>query len=310
MRLGVMVPHIGFNAGATAIRDVAQAAEALGFASVWTADHLVAPAETESEYPFNADHTLPLQHEQPYFEIFPTLGFLAAVTSSVRLGTGVVVVPYRNPVLLSKLVTTVDALSEGRFVFGVGVGYLREEFDAVGARFAGRGTATDEALEFLNRAWYGEQPVRYADGPLVHLHPGPHAGREIPVWIGGVSTPARRRVARYGSGWIPHLFGADPDWISACVAEISAQATEFGRSLTPSVALFVPLRLTDDAAPDAAEPWLSGRLEGDPARVAEVLARYEACGVDEVIFMNSGAPDRRIAELERIAAQVLPRSDS
>jgi probable F420-dependent oxidoreductase len=302
MRFGLIVPHIGHTAGAASLRDVAQAAEALGFSSLWTADHVVRPAEISSPYPFNPEHELPLAADQPYLEIFPTLGFLAAVTQRIRLGTAVVVLPYRNPVLLAKLVTTVDALSEGRYIFGAGVGYLREEFEALGAPpFDERGAVTDEVLEFLESAWYGEQPVRGA-----YLHPGPYNGRRLPVWIGGVSRPARRRVARFGSGWIPHLYGAEPGWLASSLAEIRAEAAGLGRTTDITTALFVPMAFTATVAEDAPDAWKAWRLEGPPDHVAGVLRRYAACGVDEVILMYTGSASQRLTAMERIAAEVMP----
>src|SRR5581483_2368228 len=302
MRFGLMVPHIGRSAGPASLRDVAQAAEGLGFSSLWTADHVVRPAEVHSAYPFNPEHELPLAADQPYLEIFPTLGFLAAVTQRIQLGTAVVVLPYRNPVLLAKLVTTVDALSEGRYVFGAGVGYLREEFAALGAPpFDKRGAVTDEILEFLDAAWYGEQPVRGA-----HLHPGPYNARRLPVWIGGVSRPARRRVARFGSGWIPHLYGPEPGWLASSLAEIRAEAAELGRTPDITTALFVPMTFTSAPPEDAPDPWTAWRLEGPPHRIAAVLRRYADCGVDEVILMYTGSARQRLAAMELIANEVMP----
>jgi probable F420-dependent oxidoreductase len=297
MQVGVMAPQMGHNANAAAMREIAQAAEDLGFASVWTADHVVLPQSYESEYPFNDDHRFPMPGARPFLDMFPTLGFLAAATRRITLGVSVCIVPYRQPVLLAKSVATVDQLAEGRFVLGVGVGWLREEFEALGADYRSRGPATDEVLEFLRHTWRAEQPLEFhgsfVDVDEVYLVPASHEGREIPLWVGGHAPAALRRTARFGSAWFPHLFGTSPDTVRTRAEELQMP-----------VALFVPLQLTDED-PEA-PPWETHTLSGTPAFVASTLRDYAAAGVDHVLLSFGGSTPTRLRIMQTLREEVLP----
>jgi probable F420-dependent oxidoreductase len=297
MRAGILAPHVGFNANADVIRDVAQAAEALGYDSIWTADHVIIPASHDSTYPFSADGDLGVSGEQPYFEMLTTLGFLSAATEKVKLGVAVAVIPYRQPVLFAKAVATIDQLSKGRFILGAGTGWLAEEFAALGVDFASRGRATDEILHFLRSAWSTRQPVSH-DGETFTLAPsyfapGSFNDRHIPVWIGGDSKAAMRRVVEH-DGWFPHLYGTPPDSIRRRLDDVGKRRVDLGRDPDVDVALFLPVALQDKPNADLSEPWRSRRLEGTPAQVRSVIERYRDAGVTEVLLMFGGGVQRRI----------------
>ena len=206
VRVGVTLPNYGPLAGAEALARLARHAEALGFDSIWVADHLVAPCDVRSVYPFD-----PRARATParldglveFYEPLVTLAYVAAVTRRIRLGVSVYVLPYRNPVVTAKLVATLDALSGGRVIFGVGVGWLREEFRAVAADPSRRGRVTDEYLEVCRRLWrddvasfagvhYHLPPVRTGPKPLQRPWP--------PIWIGGNSQAALARAVALGDG--------------------------------------------------------------------------------------------------------------
>jgi probable F420-dependent oxidoreductase len=297
MQVGVMAPQMGHNATAAAMREIGQAAEELGFASVWTADHVVLPRTYESEYPFNDDHRFPMPGARPFLDMFPTLGFLAASTRRITLGVSVCIVPYRQAVLLAKAVATVDQLAEGRFVLGVGVGWLREEFEALGADYGTRGAATDEVLEFLRHTWRAEQPLafhgRFVDVDEVYLVPASHEGREIPLWVGGHAPAALRRTARFGSAWFPHLYGTSPDAVRKTAGDLGLP-----------VALFVPLELTD-ADPEV-PPWETHTLAGTAGFVARTLRDYAAAGVEHVLLSFGGSTPTRLRIMETLRQEVLP----
>ena len=234
MRIGVTLPNYGpLASGANLVR-LAQHAEALGFDSVWVADHLVVPVETASIYPFDARDTptpAKLDGLVEFYEPLMTLAYLAAATTRVRLGVSVYVLPYRNPVVTAKLVATLDALSGGRVIFGVGVGWLREEFTAVGADARVRGRVTDEYLEVCRRLWRDDVAEFAGDHyqlPAVRTGPKPVQRPWPPIWIGGNSAAARRRAVALGDGL--HLIDCRPDEIPAAQTALRSALTDAGRS--------------------------------------------------------------------------------
>lgn len=308
MRAGILAPHVGFNASADAIRDVAQAAEGLGFDSIWTADHVIIPAAQESSYPFSADGQLGVSGEQPYYEFLTTLAYLSAATQHVKLGVAVAVIPYRQPVLFAKSIATIDHLSKGRFVLGAGTGWLAEEFAALGVDFATRGRATDEILRFLRDAWSRQQPVSHT-GDTFHLDPSyfsprSYNDRRIPVWIGGDSKAAIRRVVEH-DGWFPHLYGCSPESITRQLEQVGQRRSDLGKDPHVDVALFLPVVLQSTPADDVSKPWTGRKLEGTPAQVRSVIERYRDAGVTEVLLMFGGNIQRRIDVMTQLHNEVL-----
>ncbi len=234
MRIGVTLPNYGPLAGGENLVRLARHAEALGFDSVWVADHLVVPIETASVYPFDARDTptpARLDGLVEFYEPLVTLAYLAAATTRVRLGVSVYVLPYRNPVVTAKLVATLDALSGGRVIFGVGVGWLREEFAAVGADARQRGRVTDEYLEVCRRLWRDDVAAFAGDHyrlPAVRTGPKPAQRPWPPIWIGGNSAAARRRAVALGDGL--HLIDCRPDEIPAARTALRTALAATGRS--------------------------------------------------------------------------------
>lgn len=205
MKVGVLVACPGLG-DAGFLRAVGELVEELGLDSLWLADHVVFPREQRSRYPYSPDGQL---HTPPYPEPLATLAFLAAVTTRVELGTGVLVLPQRHPVLVAKQAATVHQLSGGRLRLGVGVGWLREELELLGFEFGNRGERTDEAIDVMRVLWREERP-RFAgrfttlDGSLA-IEPRP-PGLSVPVVVGGHSDQAARRAARRADGFFPMSF--------------------------------------------------------------------------------------------------------
>lgn len=194
-KIGIFGINMGESATATGMRELGVLAEELGYDSIWLGEHVVV-----------ASPRLPPSQMDPDFPILDpvvALATLAGVTRTVRLGTGIIIVPQRNPVVLAKQLASLDVLCAGRFVFGVGVGYVEEEMRAIGVSARERGARTDEYLCAMRSLWYDETPgyqgkyVEYAD---VDAHPRP-VQRPIPIVVGGNSPAALRRVARLGNGW-------------------------------------------------------------------------------------------------------------
>jgi probable F420-dependent oxidoreductase len=187
--------------------ELAELAEASGLESIWVADHVIFPVTLASPYPYSASGAFPVDMTQePLLEPMATMGVLVGATRRVKIGTAVLIMPYRNPVLLARMLITLDVLSAGRMLLGAGVGWLAEEFAALDARpFAARGRVTDEAIEIVKRLCQGGkvtfQGDHYRLDPVVSS-PGSVQRPHPPILIGGTSNAALRRVARLGDGWL------------------------------------------------------------------------------------------------------------
>ena len=202
--------HIGTRGCLTSresVMAVAQRAEALGYAYLGVADHLIVPMQTGVRYPYTADGIWPGAPTGECFDCIATLAFLAGCTQRLKLLTSVAVVPHRPAVLAAKLFMTADVLSGGRVIAGVGTGWMREEFEALGAPpFAERGAVTDEYLDAWRTLWSDAQPAldgKYAKFSNVVFAPKPASRPHLPIWVGGESAPALRRTVKYGDAWYP-----------------------------------------------------------------------------------------------------------
>jgi probable F420-dependent oxidoreductase len=270
MRIGVKLPHTGSAVPASSLARHARELELAGFDSLWVSDHVVLPNVIESRYPFAADGKATWPTATRYIEALVSLAAAAAVTERVRLGTAALVLPQRNPVLLAKQVASVDALSGGRVALGIGAGWLREEFDALGMPFESRGARMEEWIELLRECWTGRPAAhstthyRLPADTLVLPTPA-HA---VPLYVGGHSPTALRRAARLGDGWLAQqaVTALDPERLTSEIASIRSTASTAGRE--PET-LQVVLRLVES----------SGRSDEVARRIAE-LGR---AGVDEII---------------------------
>ena len=202
--------HIGTRGCLTSrenVMAVAQRAEALGYAYLGVADHLIVPVQTGVRYPYTADGIWPGAPTGECFDCIATLAFLAGCTQRLKLLTSVAVVPYRPAVLTAKLFMTADVLSGGRVIAGVGTGWMREEFEALGTPpFAERGAVTDEYLTAWRALWDEQRPAldgKYAKFDNVVFAPKPAARPHLPIWVGGESPPALRRTVKFGDAWYP-----------------------------------------------------------------------------------------------------------
>ena len=205
MKFGIVFANTGPFCDPTAAVDFARAAEAAGFESLWTVEHTVVPSGYESEYPYDKSGRMPGADDAPIPDPLMWLSFLASATSAIRLGTGILIQPQRNPVVLAKEVATLDHLSGGRVELGVGVGWLEEEFDAIGVPFEERGRRTDDGIAAMRALW-GQDRATYA-GEFTSFtecicRPQPVAG-SVPVHVGGHSDVAARRAGRIGDGFFP-----------------------------------------------------------------------------------------------------------
>jgi len=294
VRWGVALPNYGPVAGAETLVRLARRAEELGVDSVWVSDHLVAPSGVRSIYPYDrrpdarpGDMGV-IEH---FYEPLTTLAYLAGATRRVRLGVSAYIVPYRQPVVTAKQVASLDALSGGRVILAVGVGWLREEFDAVGVPFERRGLRTDEYLAVCRALWQDE--VAAFDGELVTLPPvrsGPKPVQQpLPLWVAGNSAAARARAVRLGQGW--HAIDLSPAELAPLVDDLRTRLAAAGRSREE---VMVSLRkgiLPRDTAPDPPHA-----LYGTSDSIRADVAAYAAAGCDYLIVNLRGAKSADVLE--------------
>ncbi|MFI2608679.1 LLM class flavin-dependent oxidoreductase [Kitasatospora sp. NPDC018619] len=242
MQLGVNIPNFGPGTDPGVLREWARTAQGLGFDLLMVSDHVVVTPDVAERYP------------EPFYEPFTTLSWLAATAPGLRIGTTVLVLPYRNPLLVARTAGTLDRLTDGRFVLGVGIGWARREFDALGVPFGARGRLTDEYLAALREAW--------AQGPDRPGH------RRVPVWVGGHSAAALRRAVRFGDAWHP---------LRLPVARMRAALAEHP---LPGFAPRIALRPTPAPVEDPERPAGVGTVD----QILDDLRRLRDLGAGTVVF--------------------------
>ena len=236
MRISLNVPHTGSLATPALIRDFAQAAEDLGFDGVGFVDHLALPKHVASLYdlgpqPVGIPEDNMKKSLTPLYECLATMAYVAGATERVRLGTGVLVLPLRNPLYNARQIATIDALSGGRIDLGIGAGWLKEEADAMQMPWAERGARTDEHIQVLRTLWESDAEYVSFKGRFYEfseIDPRPHPNqRPLPILVGGHTPAAKRRAGRFGNGWISS--DLDPDAQRAGMQEVREAAQAAGR---------------------------------------------------------------------------------
>jgi probable F420-dependent oxidoreductase len=229
MQIGAHLPVYGAAATRDGVLLAAQRIESLGYDSLWVSDHVVIPWEIHSRYPNNATGDFPLSPATDFLEPLTALTLAAAVTSRVRLGTSVLVLPHRHPVLTAKMLATLDHLAPGRVILGAGVGWMREEIELFGVPYARRGAWTDEAMRIMRACWRDERVSfrgEFFRFDELGCRPRPANGT-IPIWIGGHTDRALARVATLGDGW--HAAFPTPNALGEGIARLRAACTKVGR---------------------------------------------------------------------------------
>ena len=293
LEFGCHLPVYGPATTREVVVGFARRMEALGFASLWVSDHVVVPFSVRSRYPYSATGDFPLSPETDFLEPLTTLAVVAGATERMRLGTTVLVLPHRHPILLAKMLATLDRLAPGRVILGAGVGWMREEIELFDVPYEQRGAWSDEALAVIRACWSPEERTsfrgRFFAFDDVGAFPKPAPGA-IPIWIGGHTPRAMRRVAELGDGW--HGAFAVGDKLTAALGQLRDACRVAGRD---------PARVT-----------LSVRI-GLPAKrpateVADELKALRDAGVSHVVLESRV---RDLADLtttyERFSADVLPR---
>ncbi|MCL4241828.1 MAG: LLM class F420-dependent oxidoreductase [Dehalococcoidia bacterium] len=291
MRYGVAIPQANQFAAPEALRAMARAVEDIGFDSIWVSDHVIVP-EGSSYIP------------EFMTEPLAVLSYLAAETTHITIGTSVLIVPYRDPVFTAKFLSSVDYLSSGRLVVGVGSGWLAPEFEALGVPFEERGKRTDEYLHVIRNLWETETSSfegefkRYSN---MRMFPKAAANRRgtIPIWVGGNGPASLRRAGELGDGWHPINLG--PAEFAAHLASYRAQCERFERQPGPVCLRHMPGGRT---RPDGGR-W---PLSGSPAEQAADIRAYAEAGLDELMLsLNARTLEEYLVMLRRFMREVVPR---
>ena len=300
MQYGVILPNVGPLAHIDSLATIALRAEKLGYDGIFLSDHIVVPDGLRSAYPYRSDGRFPLTAADRILEPIVTLSYLAAATQRIRLGFSVLVLPYRHPVLNARMLGTLDVISNGRLIAGVGVGWMAEEFAALDADFPDRGAVTDEHIAILRAFWTGATSelcdTRYSVAGL-RMEPAPIQRPHPPIWTGGTSPPALRRAARLADGW--HGVRQSPDDVARVVARIAELRSAAGNSMDGfTVSLRAGLDITDQ--PFSGEG--STPLRGSPEQISDDLDAYARAGLDcLVVEPRAATPEQLMGQLERLA---------
>lgn len=306
---GLDVGIYGSLATPETILDLAHYAEAAGFESIWVADHVAFPVTFKSEYPYSAKGDFPSRLADPLMEPVATMGVLVGATRRVKIGAAVLIVPYRNPVLLARMMVTLDQFSGGRMMFGAGTGWLEEEFDVLGAyEFKKRGRVTDEYIEIFKAisagGEVGYQGQTYSFAPVVS-NPGSVQRPHPPVLIGGLSVPALRRVARHGSGWLAVTAGSEQ--LEGSLVILKQLMAENGRrfgDLSLTYKMFIGIDQPKQSRFDTREPGT-----GTVAEIIDDLKRIFALGFTRVIVRYRGqGADQQKRQLDRFVNEIVPKA--
>ena len=290
------------------VLDLAQLAEEMEFGAVWLADHVAFPVEFDSKYPYSETGVFPTKLDQPLLEAIATMGVLAGATKRVKLGTAVLVMPHRNPLLLARMLATIDQFSGGRVILGAGTGWLREEFEALDTfDFARRGKVTDEYIEIFKAVCtggdvgyegetYSFKPVVSAPGSVQRPHPR--------ILIGGVADPALRRVARLGDGWL--AVSLEVDSVAERLERLRGLCADQGRryeDLQLAYKIFLSIGEAKRGMNGAREPGT-----GSLAQIVDDLKRLKDMGFGHFIvrYRSDGEAEQR-AQIARFADDVIPR---
>jgi probable F420-dependent oxidoreductase len=298
VRFGVTIPNNWGIADPGQVLAMGPLAESLGYDSVWVMDHLL-----------NSGYIRERLDDRPYYHPLATLSYLAATTRRVSLGTSVMVLPYHNPVELAKYAATLDQMSGGRLILGVGAGAMTQEFDALGVPFRQRGALTNECMAIMKELWTSPDPSYRSERWNLagfKFAPKPAQRPSIPLWVGGSSAGALRRAATLGDGW--HPTGMSAEAFEAGRREVRAQAAAAGRD-PANLAMSIRVEVEVDGKPSSQRVAGRARLAGDsPEQMIAGIRAYERAGVEHVVLaLNSGDMARITALMVDIAQKVIPQ---
>ena len=296
MEIGCHLPTQGPVATRDALLTFAQQAEKHHIASLWVSDHVIFPRSATGSYPGGR---FPHPPDKPYLEPVATLAAAAVITTHARLGASVFILGHRHPVVMAKLLTTIDALSNGRLICGVGVGWWKEELEILGAPFHKRGRQADEAIRVLKELWTNDKPTfsgeffRFSD---VGFAPKPVQKPHPPIWVGGDSPGAFRRVVDLGDGW--HATSKTPKELGEAITRLRAAADRAGRRFD-TITLSLRFGLRDEL------------IAQGPHAVIDLLAEYKRLGLRHIVLeFRRDDLGRMLEILDLVAGTIRPAVDA
>jgi probable F420-dependent oxidoreductase len=315
MQFGFGAPVSGPLSGPRDLARIVAEGEALGYDYCTISDHIAIPRDMEAKYPYSDTGEFPGRAGGDRHEQLTAVAFVAAKTSKLRLVTSVTVVPHRPPVLTAKVIATIDVLSEGRFTWGIGVGWCREEFEAIGTEpFDERGAVTDETIAVCRELWTNENPSfrgKYAEFSNIFFQPLP-VQKRIPIWVGGESGPAMRRTARLGDAWYPigtnnaHPLDSLPRYRAGI--ERLRRATEAAGRRRDAVALTYRVKQYGHALPSHAADGERRLFSGGDSDIIGDIHALRDLGVSAVDFdFERPDADAVIADMRSFKERILGR---
>jgi probable F420-dependent oxidoreductase len=321
MKYGFTLPGRGPLATPDNLATIARRGDELGYHFVLFGDHIVVPRQIASPYPYTESGEFPGSASGVAMEQLTVLAFLAGQTQSIRLVTSVIIVPHRNPLVAAKVLATLDVLSKGRLVVGVGVGWMREEFEALGLPpFDERGAVTDEYIRAFKELWTSDNPSfegKYCRFSNISFLPKPVQKPHPPIWVGGESRRALRRTAELGNGWYPISVNpqfplGEPEQLAARLQRLAALAKEAGRDPAEIDVIYrtPDYQLLTDGGTGSSSSGGRRPFIGNADEIAADIRRYEAMGVGSLVLnleRLSRNLDDMLQHMEVLATQVWPR---
>lgn len=316
MKHGFTLPGRGLMATPENLGFIAKKSEEFGFDALLTGDHILVPRHISSPYPYTEGGEFPGSATGESMEQITLLSYIAGQTSKIRLVTSVLIVPHRNPLVAAKSLATLDVLSGGRLVVGVGVGWMREEFEALGLPpFDERGAVTDEYIRAFKVLWTEDNPHfegKYISFDDISFLPKPVQKPHPPIWVGGESRPAVRRAAELADGWYP--LGSNPTFpmgtpeeLQGGLDRLAQYAQRFDRDPSEIETIYRThqFELTEDAAGSDRLPFV-----GDADQIAGDIRRYQDMGVTTMIWdflRQTGDMDQMLGNMEDFSKRVWPK---
>jgi probable F420-dependent oxidoreductase len=306
MQFGLGLPNLSYVDPTETLIRLAHTAEELAFDSLWVSDHIFIPYEYEPNYPYSTTGRIGIEATDQIFEPLTTLAFLAGQVATPRLGVSVLIVPYRNPIVTAKMLITLDVLSRGRVILGAGVGWMPEEFAALGASYEHRGQVTNEYIQIFQELCTADRPSFEGQHYRISnmgFYPKPIQKPHPPVWIGGYSTAALRRAVRLGDGW--HPSNLPPEALVAKKAILERLCREAGRD---PASLSISTRVNNVAFGDSGDTV--GRpspLSGTAQQIIDTIKRYADAGVSHIVLGIRGRDAEAMCDTaRRFADEVRP----
>ena len=278
MKFGVCLTHYGREIRSAELVEAVTEIEGLGFDSIWVTDHVVIPEGVREAQFIYREHML---------EAFTVFSYLAAVSKRAQLGSSIIVLAYRNPIVMAKMLASIDVLSGGRVIFGAAAGYMEGEFDALGASFEERGDVSDEYLRVIREIWTHDRTSfsgRYFNFDKIYTSPRPVQHPGPPIWIGGRSKRAMRRAVELGDGW--HPIGLSAEQMREGRAYMAGLCERRGIDRVPAMSLRANLLVDGVSEPIGPYAGRAGNtpFKGDPSLIRDRVAAFEDAGVEHIVL--------------------------